>query len=323
MIWRTWNNQGSCLHNHDEDEAGAHPAHHHSHDHAHEHEHDHAVHNDHSHAKNPTQNNQHCAHTKTITTSEALLKLELVNNPSAQLWHFKLLVQSADQQSGQSSTSFARDFMTDHAMEIVLERPDGRLEHINFSQRNGVFESLENIAEPHEFILRMSLTHNDHHHNYDLEYTEHQHAIAEYKVLDVAAPGYQDPHELAHANDIRHRFGSKPGQQEISNGQIIMFGLTGGLMPCPAAISVLLLCLQLKKVSLGAGLVVCFSIGLALTLVMSGVIAAIGVRHASKRFSGFSGITSFCARNAPYLSSGVLLIIGSALAIQSMKTLFG
>lgn len=54
----------------------------------------------------------------------------------------------------------------------------------------------------------------------------------------------------------------------VTNGQTLMFGLTGGLIPCPAAITVLLMFLQLKKITLGAALVMGFSIGLALPLVL-------------------------------------------------------
>lgn len=74
-----------------------------------------------------------------------------------------------------------------------------------------------------------------------MEFTEHNHAhaIKDYAGLDTAAPGYQDPHELAHANDIRKRF----TKREVTNGQILLFGLTSGLIPCPASITVLLLCL--------------------------------------------------------------------------------
>ena len=92
----------------------------------------------------------------------------------------------------------------------------------------------------------------------------------------------------------------------MTTGQIIVFGLTGGLIPCPAAITVLLLCLQLKEITLGAALVLCFSIGLALTLVLSGSIAAIGARHASRRWSGFGEL----ARRAPYFSGGLILLVG-------------
>ena len=114
-----------------------------------------------------------------------------------------------------------------------------------------------------------------------------------------------DAHALAHARQIEARFSGKP----VTNGQIMLFGLTGGLLPCPASITVLLLCLQLKKLTLGALLVVCFSIGLALTLVFAGVVAALGARHATHRWSGFSKL----AARAPYLSG--ILITAMALYV--------
>ncbi len=104
----------------------------------------------------------------------------------------------------------------------------------------------------------------------------------------------------------------------MTTGQIIVFGLTGGLIPCPAAITVLLLCLQLKRITLGAALVLCFSIGLALTLVASGVIAAMSVRYASKRWSGFGKF----ARRAPYFSSGLIALIGLYIGYSGLHSLY-
>ena len=120
--------------------------------------------------------------------------------------------------------------------------------------------------------------------------------------MDVSGEGFQDAHQLAHANDIRRRFADK----NVTNWQIALFGLTGGLIPCPAAITVLLLCLQLKEFTLGAVLVLCFSIGLAITLVTVGAVAALSVRHATKRYSWFSTV----ARRAPYLSSLLIIAVG-------------
>ncbi|CAG8998838.1 MAG: Nickel/cobalt efflux system RcnA [Candidatus Celerinatantimonas neptuna] len=111
---------------------------------------------------------------------------------------------------------------------------------------------------------------------------------------------FQDAHERAHAHDIERRFSNK----SATNFQILLFGLTGGLMPCPAAITVLLICIQLKALAVGATLVVSFSIGLALTLVTVGVGAAISVQQVTKRWGGFKTF----ARQAPYLSC--LLITG-------------
>ncbi len=47
-------------------------------------------------------------------------------------------------------------------------------------------------------------------------------------------------------------------------------------------------------------------IGLALTMVSAGVIAALSIRHIEKRWSGFSRF----ARNAPYASVVLILMVG-------------
>lgn len=139
---------------------------------------------------------------------------------------------------------------------------------------------------------------------------EHHHAEGELKTLDIVSPEYRDPHELSHANDIRRQFSDK----NVTTKQIIIFGLTGGLIPCPASITILLLCLQLKKIALGTMLVLCFSIGLALTMVTTGVVAALSVHHLRKRWSGFSKL----ARKAPYLSSSLIVIIGTYVAYHGI-----
>jgi nickel/cobalt exporter len=124
---------------------------------------------------------------------------------------------------------------------------------------------------------------------------------------------YQDAHEKAHARDIERRFTGT----EVTNGQILLFGLTGGLIPCPAAITVLLICIQLKALTLGATMVVCFSIGLALTLVAVGVGAAVSVQQAAKRWSGFNTL----ARRAPYFSSVLIALVGIYMGIHGYAAL--
>jgi nickel/cobalt exporter len=119
-------------------------------------------------------------------------------------------------------------------------------------------------------------------------------------VLDSAT--LADPHERAHALEIERRFSNR----HVTTGQIVLFGLTGGLIPCPASITVLLLCLQLKQLTLGAALVLCFSIGLALTMVLVGVAAALGVHQVRRRWSGFDEI----AAKAPYVSGALISFIG-------------
>jgi len=95
-----------------------------------------------------------------------------------------------------------------------------------------------------------------------------------------------------------------------------MFGLTGGLLPCPSAFAVLLICLQLKQFTLGFALVLAFSLGLAITLVTVGSVAAFSVHHASKHFKGFGQFV----RKLPYVSSGVMACIGLLISIQGPST---
>ncbi|MBU9836042.1 nickel/cobalt efflux protein RcnA [Rahnella perminowiae] len=169
--------------------------------------------------------------------------------------------------------------------------------------------------------------HTDHGHHHDPHHGHsHAHANVQRHVqprglnnlrgmtrISLSPQEYQDAHELAHASDIQRRFAST----EVTNGQILFFGLTGGLIPCPAAITVLLICIQLKQLVLGATMVVCFSIGLALTLVTVGVAAAVSVRQAAKRWSGLNTL----ARRAPYFSSVLIALVGIYMGIHGVMGL--
>lgn len=197
-------------------------------------------------------------------------------------------------------------------LTVTTTRPDGAVQTFAFADKGAFLESVETIPEPHAFDARLSIAHGSHSHDFDVVFAEHDHGHGrDHGGLDVSDPGYQDAHERAHANDIKQRFAGR----EVTTGQIILFGLTGGLIPCPAAITVLLLCLQLKQVALGATLVLCFSIGLAITMVTVGVVAALGMRHAEKRFG--SAFTTL-ARRAPYASGALITIVGLILAVQAV-----
>lgn len=133
--------------------------------------------------------------------------------------------------------------------------------------------------------------------------------------IDLRSAEYQDAHARAHVSDIEKRFANR----KVTTGQIVLFGLTGGLIPCPAAITVLLLCIQVKAFSLGALLVLCFSIGLALTLVTVGVGAALSLKHATKRWSGLNTF----AHRAPYFSSALIAAVGLYMGLHGWMGIMG
>ena len=74
--------------------------------------------------------------------------------------------------------------------------------------------------------LRAAVRQDAHHH----DHSQHQ--------------PHRDAHQLALADEIRRRFASG----NVTTGQIVMFELSGGLIPCSAAIAVVVLCLQVSQI---------------------------------------------------------------------------
>jgi nickel/cobalt transporter (NicO) family protein len=184
-------------------------------------------------------------------------------------------------------------------ISVETVRLDGAGQSFGFLARQDYLESLDEIPEPHAFKALLRLQHGSEFEVHETVFEEHSH---------INLGDENDAHAREHAADIRRRFtGGK-----VTTGQIVMFGLTGGLIPCPAAITVLLLCIQLKQISLGVVLVLCFSIGLALTMVSAGVLAALSVKHVATRWSGFSSF----ARRAPYASGVLIILVGLYMGVQ-------
>jgi nickel/cobalt transporter (NicO) family protein len=149
-------------------------------------------------------------------------------------------------------------------------------------------------AKVHQHASHGDHAHGHHHHH------DHHH------------DHYQDAHERTHAEDIKRRFVG----QKVTTGQIALFGLTGGLVPCPASVTILMICLHLKRFTLGAAMVASFSLGLAISLVSVGVIAAWGMRHVGEHIG--TGRWSDLARKLPYFSSGLMALVGALMGVQGL-----
>lgn len=174
-------------------------------------------------------------------------------------------------------------------IEVTTIREDGAAQTFAFAACDGYLESVEEIPEPHAFKARIALAGD----STEILFEEHDHMYLGEE---------DDAHTRAHAADIRKRFAGR----NVTTAQIVLFGLTGGLIPCPAAITVLLLCIQLKQFSLGFVLVLSFGIGLAITMVSAGVLAALSLRHVERHWSGFSRY----AHRAPYVSATLIVFVG-------------
>ena len=238
--------------------------------------------------QNGGHDHDHGDEARHISTASALLVLEIVEAGVPPRW-----------QISAESGSLPADGLT-----VTTIRENGSAQVFSFARVGDMLQSVEEIPEPHSFKAALRLGSEV----YEVNFAEHDHDHNHINLGDE-----DDAHARAHADDIRRRFAGRT----VTTGQIVMFGLTGGLIPCPAAITVLLLCIQLKQLSLGAVLVLCFSIGLALTMVSAGVLAALSVRHVSQRWSGFSTF----ARRAPYASGVLIILVGLYTGFEGWRGL--
>ncbi|MEC8012579.1 MAG: nickel/cobalt efflux transporter [Pseudomonadota bacterium] len=235
------------------------------------------------------QNQNKAWNAKIIDTGHGIIKLSLIEK------RFK--VESMDSHTLRASE-----------LKVLFSKPNSfiKQEH-GFTLSNNEIVSDKEIKLDTPLEVKLSIGHHNHVHSFDVTFDEN--SIQAHEETE-----YQDAHEKAHAQDIKKRFENK----NVTDTQIIVFGLTGGLIPCPAAVTVLLLCLQLKEIALGATMVLCFSIGLAITLVSVGVIAAIGTRKAASKFSKLNAL----AQKAPYLSGLLICAVGLYMSWYGLSHLF-
>ncbi|UVF17905.1 nickel/cobalt efflux transporter [Microvirga terrae] len=158
------------------------------------------------------------------------------------------------------------------------------------------------------WMLRAAHHHHHHSHSHD---HGHNHGHGHSHPAHHDEDGHLDAHAAAHAREVRERFG---GNRHVTNFDIAWFGFTGGLLPCPAAIAVLLICLQVRAFTLGIGMVAAFSVGLAITLVTVGIVAAWGTHALRTRWSGLEE----WGERLPYISAGLVFVIGSTIALQGL-----
>ena len=125
--------------------------------------------------------------------------------------------------------------------------------------------------------------------------------------------GHHHGHE--HRHDHGHAHEAPVIGGHVGTGQIIWFGFTGGLLPCPAAIAVLLICIQLKAFALGVAMVAAFSVGLALTLIAIGLAVVWGSGKIAESFPSFDRY----AQRLPYLSAAVVMAVGVVMTFAGLN----
>jgi nickel/cobalt transporter (NicO) family protein len=118
-------------------------------------------------------------------------------------------------------------------------------------------------------------------------------------------------HSRPHAHGHEHHHHRH--EDGMSRRSLVAVGVSGGLLPCPSALVVLLAAISLHRVAFGLLLVVAFSAGLALTITGIGL-AAVLARGAFRRFSLNGRVLSLL----PTASALVILAAGLLMTLHAL-----
>jgi nickel/cobalt exporter len=110
---------------------------------------------------------------------------------------------------------------------------------------------------------------------------------------------------------------SKPVERPLSLRQLCMLGITGGIVPCPAALVVLLSAFSLHRIGFGLYLITAFSAGLAMVLVTIGLIMVYAKRVMSVRMR----LGGNAVRFLPFLSSAFMAALGVGIAVSAVASI--
>jgi ABC-type nickel/cobalt efflux system permease component RcnA len=102
----------------------------------------------------------------------------------------------------------------------------------------------------------------------------------------------------------------------VSARRLLLLGVTGGMVPCPAALVVLLSAVSLRRTAFGLFLIVAFSIGLAAVLIAMGLAAV----YAGRAMSRLPFDAPLIQRWLPMASALLISLFGCGITVRGLIT---
>jgi ABC-type nickel/cobalt efflux system permease component RcnA len=148
------------------------------------------------------------------------------------------------------------------------------------------------------------------------EHSHTQSSDRSHKYVLAASQGSAHVHTHSHGHahyDHTHEGHSHMPPEEITWRSLLALGISGGLVPCPSALVVLLGAIALNKIGFGLILVFAFSVGLAGALTATGLLFI----YAGKLFSRFPSQGRIIGL-VPVLSALFVTAIGAAIIWKAL-----
>jgi nickel/cobalt exporter len=168
---------------------------------------------------------------------------------------------------------------------------------------------------------------NFHSHNHDhSHHHHHHHDDPAHSHGNDHGHSHDDVHHHGNAHSSLHKQGSDHGHhagnasttegKRIGLWQLLLLGVSGGLVPCPAAIAVLLAAVGAGRLGQGLTYILLFSLGLATVLIAVGLMV-VGAGKVAARFLDAQKL----ARKVSIASAAIITLIGVVTIVASVQHL--
>lgn len=144
---------------------------------------------------------------------------------------------------------------------------------------------------------------------------DHRHSHSDHEHRHDHADDHSDQSSLAHSHFGRMHSHLPPGADgsSVTRRSLLALGISGGILPCPSALVVLLAAISLHRVGYGLLLVVAFSLGLA------GMLTGVGLAFVyARRFIKSEGRFGRAAQALPILSALVISCAGAGICYEAL-----
>jgi nickel/cobalt transporter (NicO) family protein len=131
--------------------------------------------------------------------------------------------------------------------------------------------------------------------------------------IGVAVLRARVSHAHAHRQGHEHHHHDHRHDHSASGRSLLAVGISGGLLPCPSALVVLLAAISLHRLAFGLVLIVAFSLGLALSITGIGLAAVLARKAFAQR--SFDGLL---IRALPAFSALVILVAGVVMTVHAL-----
>ncbi len=125
--------------------------------------------------------------------------------------------------------------------------------------------------------------------------------------------GDHRPHDHGHHHHDHDHHHLPKG--DVRPGDLVAMGISGGLVPCPEALGVMLIAIGLGRIGLGLSLIVAFSFGLAAVLIAIGILL---VRCKSRWLNRLGKPGSVWQRLLPLVSAAVVTLLGVGIVLKGL-----